>query len=389
MTETLRKFVPLWVRPNPRTKMPFLPGERNSKGKIFWSYSPEKGPSANFLDPDEVPHNPSTGQPYSFGECIGNQGVFWGFVRQKGQKTRLPVLVNPNAATGRPYLPGDKDQQGNVFRNYVVSVREQGVPRYHERWEKSSDLPINELTGRHFVFGDDDGSGLVFLRFKVLSQKAEHENERLRDAVAEPLPWTPERTRKLIDLWYAGYSAKKIGDALGGKSRNAVISKIRRLGVPSRDEFTQQEHIGPEISKEPGEFGHRSLGEPQIETNAGQSVQRPGQQQFRNEILALFEETCAVTGTKAKEVLEAAHIIPYSVSHDHDHSNGLCLRADIHSLFDLGLISVSEDWFVTVSSRLSDEEYVKLDGVQLNLPIRAKIVLKKEHLRWHRKYVFS
>lgn len=70
---------------------------------------------------------------------------------------------------------------------------------------------------------------------------------------------------------------------------------------------------------------------------------RQGQPEFRDKLLTIFGDTCLVTGCSAKEALEAAHIDPYSISQDHHPSNGLILRADIHTLFDLRLLAIDTE----------------------------------------------
>jgi len=70
---------------------------------------------------------------------------------------------------------------------------------------------------------------------------------------------------------------------------------------------------------------------------------RQGQPEFRRQLLTIFGGTCLVTGCSAEEALEAAHIDPYSVSEDHNPANGLILRADIHTLFDLGLLAIDTE----------------------------------------------
>ncbi len=46
--------------------------------------------------------------------------------------------------------------------------------------------------------------------------------------------WTDERIATLKKLYDDGYSASRIADRLGFTSRNAVIGKIHRLGLPKR-----------------------------------------------------------------------------------------------------------------------------------------------------------
>jgi GcrA cell cycle regulator len=46
--------------------------------------------------------------------------------------------------------------------------------------------------------------------------------------------WTVERVDALRRLWRDGISASEIASRIGGTSRNAVIGKVTRLGLPGR-----------------------------------------------------------------------------------------------------------------------------------------------------------
>ncbi|MES2631836.1 MAG: HNH endonuclease signature motif containing protein [Pseudomonadota bacterium] len=67
---------------------------------------------------------------------------------------------------------------------------------------------------------------------------------------------------------------------------------------------------------------------------------RRGQLAFRQSLLDLYERRCSVSGCRIPEILEAAHIVPYLGDETHHLTNGLLLRADLHTLFDLGLLRV-------------------------------------------------
>ena len=56
----------------------------------------------------------------------------------------------------------------------------------------------------------------------------------LLKAKLKNLSWTDERVEKLKKLWAQGLSASQIAAELGGVSRNAVIGKAHRLGLPDR-----------------------------------------------------------------------------------------------------------------------------------------------------------
>ena len=68
--------------------------------------------------------------------------------------------------------------------------------------------------------------------------------------------------------------------------------------------------------------------------------ERRGQQPFRNDLRKRYGDRCLVTGCKVLAVLEAAHIKPYQGEKDNHPENGLLLRADIHTLFDLELLGI-------------------------------------------------
>jgi HNH endonuclease len=98
-------------------------------------------------------------------------------------------------------------------------------------------------------------------------------------------------------------------------------------------------------------------------------VLRQGQRGFREQLLAAYQRACAVTSCDVIEALEAAHIIAYLGPETNYVTNGLLLRADIHTLFDLGLIVVQpNDYRVIVSKRLRGTSYESLAGQVIRLP---------------------
>lgn len=93
---------------------------------------------------------------------------------------------------------------------------------------------------------------------------------------------------------------------------------------------------------------------------------RRGQQKFRTEVLDAYERRCAITGCDAEAALEAAHIIPYKDDQTNDLGNGLLLRADIHTLFDLGLLAIdTTNMTVIISRELANTMYSNLQGKHL------------------------
>ncbi|MBK9074795.1 MAG: HNH endonuclease [Flavobacteriales bacterium] len=56
--------------------------------------------------------------------------------------------------------------------------------------------------------------------------------------------------------------------------------------------------------------------------------------------MVLYEGRCAISDFTPNAVVDAAHIVPYAETSDHDINNGLLLRADLHNLFDDGLLRI-------------------------------------------------
>ena len=113
---------------------------------------------------------------------------------------------------------------------------------------------------------------------------------------------------------------------------------------------------------------------------------RQGQPAFRDRLLAIFGNQCLVTGCRATEALEAAHIDPYSVSQNHDPANGLILRADLHTLFDLGLLAIdTERRCVVFKATVEDSYQDLLHQPPLRFPDDAGSAARLRALDTHRR----
>ena len=73
---------------------------------------------------------------------------------------------------------------------------------------------------------------------------------------------------------------------------------------------------------------------------------RDGQTKFRRNLIDHYGSTCMITGENVEGVIEAAHITPFSESQSNIISNGLLLRADVHRLFDINLITIEPETFI-------------------------------------------
>jgi putative restriction endonuclease len=118
-----------------------------------------------------------------------------------------------------------------------------------------------------------------------------------------------------------------------------------------------------------------------------QIVRRRGQREFREKLLTAYNLQCAITGCGLVEVLEAAHIVPYMGPTTNDVQNGLLLRADIHTLFDLGLVAVAPESFeVLLAPALRLTTYGELAGIHIRLPLDPYQRPNNEALALHRAW---
>jgi len=114
-------------------------------------------------------------------------------------------------------------------------------------------------------------------------------------------------------------------------------------------------------------------------------TRRQGQPGFRQMLIAAYGGKCAITGCDAIEALEAAHIMAYRGLETNHPTNGLLLRSDIHTLFDLGLIAVNADDFsVLVASQLLGTVYGEYVGRPVTLPADPQLRPNRTCLEQHR-----
>lgn len=141
-----------------------------------------------------------------------------------------------------------------------------------------------------------------------------------------------------------------------------------------------------------------SLSEPQVpeenlsdqdlrEFTLSTVAKRRGQAGFRNSLIEAYGARCCITGCDVLAGLEAAHISPYRGAHSNGVSNGLLLRADIHSLFDQGFLAIDERFRVLLAPEISgSEHYGTLIGSFLSLPENEGQFPSLEALKGHRDW---
>lgn len=121
-------------------------------------------------------------------------------------------------------------------------------------------------------------------------------------------------------------------------------------------------------------------------------------QGFRKAIVTLYDHRCALCGirmltSEGHTVVEAAHIRPWSLSHDDRPTNGVALCRLCHWSFDEGLMTVGNEYEVMVSRRVQLEQ--NLPGHILTLrdrniftPDEKRYWPAQDNFGYHRRKTF-
>lgn len=137
-------------------------------------------------------------------------------------------------------------------------------------------------------------------------------------------------------------------------------------------------------AEQSGAFDAKNMEDARKRVLAG-IVRRQGQPAFRKALIDAYGGKCAITGCALTAILEAAHVHPYMGDHTNVVSNGLLLRTDIHTLFDLRLIAIDPETLkVLVSPELDGTDYEQLRGRVLSAVKQSAQQVSANALNWHR-----
>ena len=221
-------------------------------------------------------------------------------------------------------------------------------------------------------------------------------------------------------------------EALGAASQMRSSSQLRELVIGARlDEplyqllcareprdFLRsvliQTYFAPELQVllvEQGAINHESflyskkLLEQREQQTIGETLEeeetyRPAarDQGFRRAVVTAYAHRCALCGVRVRTldghtVVDAAHIVPWSVGRDDRAANGVALCRTCHWTFDEGLLGVSLAYQILASSQLGFASNLPgyladLVGRSMVRPTKRAYWPDPESLRWHHEHVF-
>lgn len=174
------------------------------------------------------------------------------------------------------------------------------------------------------------------------------------------------------DTLVAIVSVWQVAEELGqDKIEDNSIPETQKLAV-LQDNLNSNGYFNPESIEDARERTTTSI------------ARRQGQPKFRSDLLKAYQGRCAISRFNAEQALEAAHIYPYKGNDTNKVWNGLLLRADIHTLFDLYLITVHpETKEIHIAPELKSTSYSELHGKKLSLPKDESLSPRREVLEWH------
>ncbi len=251
------------------------------------------------------------------------------------------------------------------FAHFAVLDLHQAWTMFAEKNGDPSELRFLERIGRH------RGLNLLDLR----QARDPLACTILRDAMFwEPSRWIPWSVAQ-------GWSHQSVR----GKGEDDAARASRLLSEIEYDHLRPPEDFAATF--EPLEMDERQIVQ-------ARSIRREGQGAFRSRLLDAYGRRCAITGERTEPVLDAAHIQDYLGPRSNHVQNGLLLCKELHALFDIGMITVTPEYRVSVSPRLhaqwkNGRRYYQFDGKELSkLPDASPDRPSVKALIWHNQRRF-
>ena len=148
--------------------------------------------------------------------------------------------------------------------------------------------------------------------------------------------------------------------------KNAILIRQGRAPIPLPDDSAIEKAIEwvPDIR-------WKTLRD-ELPSQMRLGVERPGATVFRKFVVEEYRGQCALSRFQVESVLDVAHIVPYYGVESDQIQNAIPLRADLHRLYDRGLLQItfdeSSDLYVSKVHINVRNDYEQFDYLALALP---------------------
>lgn len=207
------------------------------------------------------------------------------------------------------------------------------------------------------------------------------------DMISEFFPIKCSNSNSFMELISAIGLSSKTKSVANGITSNSINYSEQNEAKNSSPSDSESLKLNTPTFTEDEEFLEAAIVKAEAEQASIEDIKRlvaiktrRGQPKFRRALLKAYDGRCCITGCNVEDVLEAAHIISHSEEINYSVTNGLLLRADIHTLFDLHLIGIDELDRIRVSVKLKDSDYQKFDGLSIRLPLEPSERPKQDFL---------
>ena len=146
----------------------------------------------------------------------------------------------------------------------------------------------------------------------------------------------------------------RLSDAVTERNAESIAASLAKYG-----------YRGPGHPREVARWLRAQGGDldaPVCERRRIQREARPNQGAFRRALLDAYGGRCAITGCDVEAALDAAHVTDWR--DENDIGAGILLRADLHRLFERGLLAIDAGFTVVAAPPF----YGGLVGRRLRLP---------------------
>jgi hypothetical protein len=153
-----------------------------------------------------------------------------------------------------------------------------------------------------------------------------------------------------------------------------IADRIGSAGTSAREllehflQATRPEIAGYEVPEQVHEAEYTlTLADARERINRSITLRR-GQRRFRSKLIQRYGPYCMITRCALLEIVDAAHIWPYRGDDDNHPANGLLLRTDLHTLFDLDLLGIEPSTLaVRLHPSVSPAGYSQFHDAQLQV----------------------